>query len=75
MIRSLKSTSRNPCCSGPTPSTYKYRGDNLKPMQVAIPVVVDLLLRLCVNRVLLSVVKTVAIPVVVDLLLRPCIER
>ena len=36
---------RNPCCSGPTPSTYKKINTPLKYPRVAIPVVVDLLLR------------------------------
>ncbi len=40
------SMGRNPCCSGPTPSTEKIKNAIKGWQQVAIPVVVDLLLRL-----------------------------
>ena len=36
---------RNPCCSGPTPSTHKSILGRKRANGVAIPVVVDLLLR------------------------------
>ncbi len=68
-IRPVEGEGRNPCCSGPTPSTAR-RCRNILPHRVAIPVVVDLLLRP------LDIMRfdyphyLVAIPVVVDLLLR-----
>ena len=40
-----QSTSRNPCCSGPTASTVDFRDQSSVAKAVAIPVVVDLLLR------------------------------
>ena len=36
---------RNPCCSGPTPSTHPLDKRSVDELRVAIPVVVDLLLR------------------------------
>ena len=61
--------SRNPCCSGPTASTFQNDDVREKVSEVAIPVVVDLLLRLRGNELEIDE-KGVAIPVVVDLLLR-----
>ena len=62
--------SRNPCCSGPTASTQPRYRKHLTD-KVAIPVVVDLLLRQLKNLRTMKCVEIVAIPVVVDLLLRP----
>ena len=63
--------SRNPCCSGPTPSTaHDHTMYRLIGAPVAIPVVVDLLLRPHRIRRSTNRTLTVAIPVVVDLLLR-----
>ena len=63
-------SSRNPCCSGPTPSTRGLFKRKTHDNVVAIPVVVDLLLRRGAVRAIRQNC-VVAIPVVVDLLLRP----
>ena len=61
---------RNPCCSGPTASTRPRNLLSERGPIVAIPVVVDLLLRPS-DELLVFKGEGVAIPVVVDLLLRP----
>ncbi len=61
--------SRNPCCSGPTPSTSHWWELEVGLRDVAIPVVVDLLLRRGIKKISTGG-PGVAIPVVVDLLLR-----
>ena len=61
---------RNPCCSGPTASTTTGIDCFVILSPVAIPVVVDLLLRPTDGRIKTFRYGIVAIPVVVDLLLR-----
>ena len=63
-------TRRNPCCSGPTASTGAVRYCDTGTNPVAIPVVVDLLLRHVLENRAQIARRKVAIPVVVDLLLR-----